>query len=190
MNLSELAELADLAKISEYLKNFVSNSGINRFSRNDEVALKKKLSELESKFVSEVLALDLTPTVATIQNAIKEAKEKMLISSSESHAAVSATKLLDEETKQLKSLPSTERVKAGQAINEKAVKIKKEKSEEVVQSTPVAEEEQKREEVQNELPSAATPLSTPVNPYTEDESIAAMLAAEKQKVASKKRKTS
>lgn len=185
-----LTELADLVKISEYLKNFVSTSGLNRFSRNDEVALKKKLSELESKFVSEVLALDLVSTAATIQNAIKEAKEKMLVSSSESNTVASAAKFLDKEAKQLKNLPSTEKVKAGQAINEKAAKIKKEKAVEVVQPTPTMEEEQKREEVQLELPTAATPSSTSINPYTEDESIAAMLAAEKQKIAAKKRKTS
>lgn len=184
-----LTELANLVKVSEYLKNLVQTSGLNRFNRNDEVALRKKLTELETKFVSEVLILDLTPDAATIQGAIREAKEKMLVSNKEQKSITTPDVNIDakEFTTSLGNELRAVNLSSGEKV--KAAKSKKEKTNEVVTSAPAVEE--KREEVQIELPIAASPSPTAINqPYMEDESLAAMLAAEKQKVAVKKRKTS
>lgn len=196
MNLQELSELVHVVS---YLKNVINSAGFSKFSNDVIAALKKKMLEFDETFISEILKYDSRSSAKIIQNSINEARAKMNTDQKYQYH----TSNLNKELKTLRDMPVVERTEADKIVNDKIAvaklqdsTIKKEEST-VCQNAQNDVKLQSVEEVQPEttkegvkqLSTSKTIIDTSSNkPYFEDQSLAALLVAEKRKVAGKKRK--
>ncbi len=170
-----LTELSNLVKVTEHLKNIIGNTGISRFSNATLSTLKKRLSEFDELFISEMLAYEENnkPATKLINEAIQAARTKMMEEKNPS------LKFSPDLAKML-STSSEEKPKASEDKVSKAKKIKKESNNEA--------EKLKEVQAESKIESKQSQEVSSTNPYLQDDSLAAMLAAEKQKVAAKKNK--
>jgi hypothetical protein len=176
-----LTELSNLVKVTEHLKNVINNAGVSRFSNATLSVLKKRLSEFDELFISEMLAYEDNnkSTAKVINEAIQAARTKMMEEKNPS------LKLHPDLSKML-SPTSKEEPKVSE---DKALKVKKTKKEPVKELVETTEQPTETK-IANEpkQSQAVVPASSSKDPYLQDDSLAAMLAAEKQKIAAKKNK--
>lgn len=175
-----LTELSNLVKVTEHLKNIINNAGVSRFNNTTLSALKKRLGEFDELFISEMLVYeDNKSTAKAINEAIQVARTKMMEEKNPSSK-------LHPDLSKIFSPSSKEESKVSEY---KALKVKKTKKELVKE--PVETTEQPTEtKIANESKQSqvVVPTSSLKDPYLQDDSLAAMLAAEKQKLAAKKNK--
>lgn len=206
-----LRELSELVQVTVHLKDVINSAGYTKFKPETIVALKRRLAEFDELFISEMLNYDNRNSAKMIQDAVREAREKMeldqrypnnaqLKMEEERKArdeAMAAQKKHEEALAKLeeaaKAVPPSTGKKPAVRRNAKPVEatpavaedLRAYKTIEELQAVEPAAVE-KEEEVKEQPKKASTPSSN--QPYMEDQSLAALLAAEKQKVAAKKRK--
>lgn len=191
MNLSELSKLV---KVTQHLKSVIESAGYTKFSNATLTALKKRLSEFDEVFISEMLSYDDRNSSKAIHDAVTEARQKMGL---EKGLKVENKEMasLRTDLQALRSMSSSERTEAGAAINKKvtarrnAMPVDPDKQhdsqQDKDQSVETKEQVVEVKEEVKELPRATAPSVN--QPYLQDESLAALLAAEKRKVAAKKK---
>lgn len=175
-----LTELSDLVKVTEHLKNVINSAGVSRFNNVTLSALKKRLSEFDEMFISEMLAYEQNnqSTAKTIHEAIQAAR----------------TKMTEEKNPQPKNLhPDLSKLLfPTKEVNNTDNALKEEKTTKVKRAKKEPEEVLPKEEVVTtasltETPPVVSKVVSAVNQPYQDESLAAMLAAEKKKIAAKKK---
>jgi len=196
------SELSDLVQVTTHLKNVINSAGYTKFKPETISVLKKRLVELDELFISEMMIYDSRNSSKMMQDAILDARQKMGLDdrypvpttslnklkklAESTQASVTEKKHLQRNavpvddcavdshllTCELTSKPSLDYLDSEDAVTPKSVESK---SEDV--------------ESKKEVTSTKKVSTTSVNqPYLEDESLAQLLAVEKQKAAVKKRK--
>lgn len=196
-----LRELSELVQITVHLKDVINSAGYTKFKPETIITLKRRLSEFDELFISEMLNYDNRNSAKMIQDAVREAREKMDLDQrypNNAHSklegerkvgeeAVVAQQKLEDALAKLeaaaKTVPTNEGKKPTVRRNAKPVESISKVTEELQAVEPAAEKEK---EVKEQPKKASAPSSN--QPYMEDQSLAALLAAERQKVAGKKRK--
>lgn len=176
-----LRELSELVQVTVHLKNVINSAGYTKFSNDTIKSLKVRMAEFDELFISEVLNYDGRNSSKMIQDAVREAREKMNLDQKYPgpNAPGNALEKLQELTKE--ATPKESR-KPGPRRNVKSV---------VEEETPkeVEELQENQNIVVKEKEQSKLVVASSKQPYMEDQSLAALLAAEKQKVAAKKRKS-
>lgn len=201
-----LSELSNLVQVTTHLKTVINSAGYTKFKPETITALKRKLSEFDDLFIQEILNHEVRNDAKMIQDAVREARDKM--GTDQKYPHPSYVKQEEERRAREEAMTAQAKHEADLAALKEAAK-KPEGSKKVVRrnAAPVVEEvkfvnddlktgqkiveEPAKVETKEEVKQpakAATPSSAVNQPYAEDESLAALLAAERQKVAAKKRK--
>lgn len=207
-----LRELSELVQVTVHLKDVINSAGYTKFKPETITSLKKRLSEFDELFVSEMLNYDTRDSAKMIQDAVREAREKMdldqkypnnahLKADEERKAREEAMAAQEKHENALAKLEAAA-AKAVPASGGKKPFVRR-NAKPVEEAPAVAEDLRvyktveelqavepaavvKEKEVKEQPKKASAPSSN--QPYMEDQSLAALLAAERQKVAGKKRK--
>lgn len=199
-----LRDLSELVQVTVHLKDVINSAGYTKFKPETITALKRRLADFDELFVSEMLNYDNRNSAKMIQDAVREAREKMDLDQKYPNSAhlkpaarEDALAELEKAVKSIKAVPSNEGKKLTVRRNAKPVTedlpavaqaiaedIRAYKTIEELQAVEPAVPTEK--EVKEQPKKVTIPFSN--QPYMEDQSLAALLAAEKRKVAVKKRK--
>lgn len=169
-----LSELSDLSKVIEHLKSVINTAGVTRFNNQTLTTLNKRLSELEEIFITSMIDYheDNRNTAKIIHEAVQMAREKMKL---DEKYPTSASNHIDP-VRIEKSVDSEQ----DKPTKNRKTKIEVKKS---TSSSNVVEESVEPVSEVKDTKSVALPT------YLQDEAFSALLATEKQKVATRKRKS-
>lgn len=204
-----LRELSELVQVTVHLKDVINSAGYTKFKPETITSLKKRLAEFDELFISEMLNYDNRNSAKMIQDAVREAREKMELD--QKYPSGTQLKLEEERRARDEAMAAQKEHEDALAKLKEAAKASTSgkkpfvrRNAKPVEETPAVAEDLrayktseelrgvepatdvKEKEVKEQPKAVSTP--SPNQPYMEDQSLAALLAAEKQKVAAKKRK--